>query len=314
MSGSPPPRSSQLPTSPPGHTRPRRSRKAPDRLGVSEILPDLVLSSDEGESDSDGEDSDQILIQPSPFLKPQRFSASHRGRQSVILSASPKTPQGPPPARVTGPAFHPLPFNLSLELSPGPAFVLPPTPHQIQRDNQEAVPVQQGGADHSQQAAPNLLGGTGPQFQNDELQARAVQEGVLPALQPALGLRQAALEAAAQHAAAQLGRPNPPVQVDQQQGDGDQVHVVQSPPGHREVAGTVGEQALLQDLMDPDVPGPHPGPLVHDADGWNMIDKWGVWQCVLCEFPTLLDIPRCYRDVWAKAVSRVLSVIQESEG
>ena len=83
---------------------------------------------------------------------------------------------------------------------------------------------------------------------------------------------------------------------------------------NREVAGTVGEQALLQDLLDPDIPGPHPGPVVEDTDGWNKIDKLGVWECALCEFPTLLDIPRCYREVWARAVDRVLTVIQEAEG
>ena len=38
-------------------------------------------------------------------------------------------------------------------------------------------------------------------------------------------------------------------------------------------AGTVGEQALLEDLLDPDVPGPHAGPVPEDTYGWNQIDK-----------------------------------------
>ena len=59
MSGSPPPSSSQLPSSPQGcYSRPRRSRKPPDWFGdsvrrdVSEV-PDLVLSENEGESDDE---------------------------------------------------------------------------------------------------------------------------------------------------------------------------------------------------------------------------------------------------------------------
>ena len=71
-------------------------------------------------------------------------------------------------------------------------------------------------------------------------------------------------------------------------------------PGVREVAGILPEQALLEELLDPAVPGPHPGPVVEDTDGWNVIDKWGVWQCALCEFPTLQDIPSRYRHIWAK--------------
>ena len=62
------------------------------------------------------------------------------------------------------------------------------------------------------------------------------------------------------------------------------------------------------------MPGPHPGPAEEDADGWKRIDQWGVWQCLLSEFPTLLDIPRCYREVWARAMDRVMRAIQEAEG
>ena len=97
-------------------------------------------------------------------------------------------------------------------------------------------------------------------------------------------------------------------------GGGDHGAVPPARDQHREVAGTVGEQALLQDLLDPDVPGPHAGPVAEDTYGWNQIDKLGVWECALCEFPTLLDIPRCYREVWASAVDKVLSAIQEAEG
>ena len=86
------------------------------------------------------------------------------------------------------------------------------------------------------------------------------------------------------------------------------------PAADREVAGIIGEQGLVQDLLDPEVPGPHLGPLVPDATGWNMIDSWGVWDCLLCEFPTIMDIPSCYREIWAAAVDKVLTAIQEAEG
>ena len=147
MSGSPPPSSSQLPTSPQGcYSRPRRSRKPPEWYGdsvrreVSE-LPDLVLSENEGESDD--EDSDQTIFQPSSYFTPHRITSS--------------SSRGPPPSRVTGPAFSPIPFNLSPTLSPVPAF--PASPSVRHGDIEEAAPVQQGGADLAQQTAPFLQGG-----------------------------------------------------------------------------------------------------------------------------------------------------------
>ena len=26
---------------------------------------------------------------------------------------------------------------------------------------------------------------------------------------------------------------------------------------------------------------------MEDVDGWSFIDRWGVWECTLCEFPTI---------------------------
>ena len=99
MSGSPPPRSSQLPSSPTGFFRPRRSRKPPDRFGVWEKgrrdiseLPELVLLSEEEYSDD--VDPDQTIVQNAP--------------QRLIPPVT-----GPPSARVTGPPFSPRPFILS---------------------------------------------------------------------------------------------------------------------------------------------------------------------------------------------------------
>jgi hypothetical protein len=82
----------------------------------------------------------------------------------------------------------------------------------------------------------------------------------------------------------------------------------------REVAGVVdGEQVLLADMIDPVVPGPHPEPVIEDAEGWNLIDLWGVWDCMLCEFPTMQNIPRIYREVWASAMGKIMRVIEREE-
>ena len=67
------------------------------------------------------------------------------------------------------------------------------------------------------------------------------------------------------------------------------------------------------DLLEwqyPEVPGAHPGQVADDADGWNMIDNWDVWDCALCQFPTMQDVPRSYREIWAAGVAKVLRAIQ----
>ena len=101
--------------------------------------------------------------------------------------------------------------------------------------------------------------------------------------------------------------PAPPVRQLPDPGPGLPPHV------QREVAGVQGDQVLLADWIDPPVPGPHPGPVIEDALGWNMIDLWGVWDCVLCEFPTMHNIPRVYREGWASAMEKILRVIESAE-
>ena len=143
MSGSPLLRSSQLPTSPTGYFRPKRTRKPPDKYGVwvsdrrdGPAIPDLVLSSDEEFSDED-DDPDETIVQ---YFTPQRLSS---------VTTPPLTPTGPPPARVTGPPFSPTPFILSPSSSPGSAFLV--SPQQVQSDIQEVASVLlQGGAGQQQ--------------------------------------------------------------------------------------------------------------------------------------------------------------------
>ena len=82
----------------------------------------------------------------------------------------------------------------------------------------------------------------------------------------------------------------------------------------RGVAGVEAEQVSLEDWLDPEVPGPHIGPVEEDATGWNMIDKWGVWDCTLCQFPTMADIPGGYRAIWASSMAKILQAIREADG
>ena len=113
------------------------------------------------------------------------------------------------------------------------------------------------------------------------------------------------MQAVADHAAALANRDIPAQHVDVQPPDLN--------AGRRdvqEVAGVRVDQVELSDWLYPEVPLAHPGMVADDAEGWNLIDRWDVWDCVLSEFPTMQDIPRAYREVWAAAVAKVLRNIQ----
>ena len=96
--------------------------------------------------------------------------------------------------------------------------------------------------------------------------------------------------------------------------EGGEVVVAVSGNRPQHVAGVEGERVSLEDWFDPVVPGPHPGPIEEDAIGWNRIDAFGVWDCMLCQFPTMADIPGAYRHIWASAMAKVLQAIREAEG
>ena len=67
-----------------------------------------------------------------------------------------------------------------------------------------------------------------------------------------------------------------------------------------------GEQGNLRDWLDPVVPGPVPGLPPEDADGWSRIDQVGAWDCALCQFRTLEEVPPPYRQKWTRALSTIL--------
>ena len=70
-----------------------------------------------------------------------------------------------------------------------------------------------------------------------------------------------------------------------------------------------GEQISLADWIDPLVPGPDPDPHTEDADGWSRIDSLGAWDCALCQFRTLEEVPPPYRVKWCRALVSILKRI-----
>ena len=96
-------------------------------------------------------------------------------------------------------------------------------------------------------------------------------------------------------------------------GEGTDGEYSQHPtPPVRVVRGLVaggGVQEELASRRNPTVPGPLPGPILPDGDGWNMIDSMGVWECALTPFFPMEDIPDPYREKWGKAMARILRAI-----
>ena len=45
----------------------------------------------------------------------------------------------------------------------------------------------------------------------------------------------------------------------------------------QDIVGLAEERVSLEDWLDPDVPGPHPGPVGEDATGWSRIDSDERW-------------------------------------
>ena len=70
-----------------------------------------------------------------------------------------------------------------------------------------------------------------------------------------------------------------------------------------------GGQQDITEWIDPTVPGADPGPPPEDTDGWNTIDTLGVWECGLCNFKTLEEVPPQFRQKWTRAFSSILGRI-----
>ena len=93
----------------------------------------------------------------------------------------------------------------------------------------------------------------------------------------------------------------------------DQQFANQEQPEGVAVDENRGEQGNLGDWVNPVVPGPVPGPPPEDADGWSRIDLVGAWDCALCQFRTLEEVPPPYRQKWTRALSTILRRILAAE-
>ena len=77
------------------------------------------------------------------------------------------------------------------------------------------------------------------------------------------------------------------------------------------VGGAAGE--LLAGRVSPAIPTAGPvGQEQADADGWGEIDKLGAFDCMLCEFAMLDEVPMQHQEMWGEAWSQVLQRLEEA--
>ena len=76
-----------------------------------------------------------------------------------------------------------------------------------------------------------------------------------------------------------------------------------------------GAQQDLADWVNPVIPEAVGGPPQEDTDGWSKIDSLSAWDCGLCQFRTLEEVPPAYRVKWTRALSTILRriLVAESE-
>ena len=140
---------------------------------------------------------------------------------------------------------------------------------------------QQGGPPPQQVAAPVQLGGVLPNLQEINIQPLLVQQVVPPP------------------------PPLPPPDRGPHLGADD-------PQDNRDADNVLDGRVELGPWLDPVVPGPLHGPLQHDGDGWNQIDRLGVWECGLSSFRALEEVPTRFREKWAKVMSTILRRLQQA--
>jgi hypothetical protein len=72
------------------------------------------------------------------------------------------------------------------------------------------------------------------------------------------------------------------------------------------------EREDLAPWLDPVVPGPSPGPLPPDGDGFNRIDLLGVWECGLSSFRAMEEVPGRFKEKWAGVMATILRRLEQS--
>ena len=90
------------------------------------------------------------------------------------------------------------------------------------------------------------------------------------------------------------------------------VPLPRDPQQQQPLGPDLDEREDLGPWLNPVIPGPILGPLPDDGDGWNRIDQLGVWECGLSTIRTMEQVPNIFREKWARAVSTILSRLQQA--
>ena len=68
-----------------------------------------------------------------------------------------------------------------------------------------------------------------------------------------------------------------------------------------------GDFISLVERIHPAIPPPNPAAgRVPDSDGWSLINRIGAWNCTLCPFATLQQVPEEHEEVYIQAWETVL--------
>ena len=84
-----------------------------------------------------------------------------------------------------------------------------------------------------------------------------------------------------------------------------------SQPDPADLTATRGLQMDLSVWVSP--PLPQVTQAGEDADGWSRVDTLEVWDCGLCQFKTLEEVPPAYRVKWTKGLSSILRRILSAQ-
>ena len=84
-----------------------------------------------------------------------------------------------------------------------------------------------------------------------------------------------------------------------------------SQPDPADLTATRGLQMDLSVWVSP--PLPQVTQAREDADGWSRVDTLEVWDCGLCQFKTLEEVPPAYRVKWTKGLSSILRRILSAQ-
>ena len=66
-----------------------------------------------------------------------------------------------------------------------------------------------------------------------------------------------------------------------------------------------GNRIDLRPFTEAVIPGAKPGPVIHEAQGWNQIDTWDAFDCSASNIVPMEDVPGPFRKIWSTALAIV---------